>query len=85
MASTYSVTVAGVCFLTTIAAAVSVFADSTVAAVVTGMVSTNILALMAAAKAGAAHQETLALSNGKLSAAVRDALSANAPAPEGGE
>ena len=79
MASNYGITVAGVCFLTGVAAVVSVLADGPAAAIVVGIVSTNVLALMGAAKAGQAHEETLKLTNGKLSEAVRDALTANEP------
>lgn len=77
--SNYGTTVLGVCFLTGVAAVVTVFADGPAAVTVVGLVSTNILALMGAVKAGQAHEETLKLTNGKLSEAVRDALTANAP------
>lgn len=74
--SRFSITVAGVCFLTSVAAVVSVFTDAGTAATVAALVSTNIAVLLGLSKANETHKETLRLTNGGLAKAIKDASDA---------
>lgn len=78
--SRFSITVAGVCFLTSIATVVAVIADATTAATVAALVSTNIAVLLGLSKADSTHKETLRLTNGGLAKAIKEALDAQAAA-----